>query len=198
MNSVLLTYKKLAKEFRDWRLVMNLYDLYIQNSYINKQQLTILFHINNLMLIYLSSIMVTEYIKLLDKVYRTKDLLVIIREKVYEYLRIIIDFSLKVGVGFSQYNFIKKLYNKLLKELKGSYRNTPIPKDLFKIDNKVLDLCFSKKEQYYKVIAKSLFLSQRQRLDIKLPTEYHYTRVKRPNIKDWKKLRYILGYLWLT
>jgi len=53
------------------------------------------------MLIYLSSIMVTEYIKLLDKVYRTKDLLVIIREKVYEYLRIIIDFSLKVGVGIS-------------------------------------------------------------------------------------------------
>ena len=65
------------------------------------------------MLAYVSSVVVAKYINLLDRVYKTKDLLSAIRGKLYEYLGIIIDFSLKLGVSYSQYDLTKKLINNL-------------------------------------------------------------------------------------
>ena len=50
MNAALLAYKKLAKLFKVWGFVMNPYDPCVCNKKLRKFQLSILFHIDDLMI----------------------------------------------------------------------------------------------------------------------------------------------------
>ena len=81
-----------------------------------------------------SSTVGSKHVKLLDGAYGTKDPLTITRGKLHEHLSITIDFNLKLGLSFSQCDFIKKLIKDLPDELKRSSRTTLAPSDLFKID----------------------------------------------------------------
>ena len=198
MNAALLSCKKLAKAFREWGLVMNPYDPCVWNNRAEGRQLTVLFHIDDLMMSYVSSKVVSKYIKLLEGEYGTKDPLTVTRGKRHEYLGITIDFGLALGVSFTQYDFIKKIMNELSDDMKGPYRNTPAPSDLFKTDDNDADLCQRMKDEYHKTIAKLLFLGQRLRPDIQLAVGFHCTRVKKPKVNDWKKIKHLIGYVWHT
>ena len=92
----------------------------MQNTNDNSKQLTLLFHIGDLIIVHALREVVTKYIKLLKSEYGTKDPLTVTRVKYYEYLDITIDFSLKLGVLFLQYNFIKKIMSDLLNDLRGT------------------------------------------------------------------------------
>ena len=83
---------------------------------------------------------ITEYNKILDRVYGTKDSSTVIRMKLYKYLGITIDFSLRKGVTISQYDFIKKFCIGLLDNLKELYCKILALVDLLKVDTLVLDL----------------------------------------------------------
>ena len=78
---------------------------------IEEKQMTVLFHIDDLMLAHLMPHIVTELIRLLDGVYGSQDPLTVTRGKIHEYLGITIDFSLKRGVVMCQYDFVKKFWN---------------------------------------------------------------------------------------
>ena len=79
--------------------------------------------------------------KKLDRVYEQKDLLVVTREKLHEYLSIILDFRNKDRYAFSQYDAIKKFWLSLPPDLHRPYHKTPAPKNLIKVnkDAKRLD-----------------------------------------------------------
>jgi len=49
-NAALLAYRKLAKLFKSWGLIMNSYDPCFWNKDVNGEQLTIMFHIDDLLL----------------------------------------------------------------------------------------------------------------------------------------------------
>ena len=157
---------------------MNPYEPCAWNKMIQGTQLTVLFHIDDLMISHKLPQVVTEQIKLLDEVYGKHDPLTVTRGKIHEYLGITIDFSLKRGVAFSQFDFVKKFWSSLPEDLKGPYRNTPAPDYLFKIDKNAQLLDVKKKDEYYSATAKAIYLSQRTRLDMQLPTGFHCTRVK--------------------
>jgi len=58
---------------------------------IEEKQMTVLFHIDDLMLAYLMPYIVTELIRLLDRVYGSQDPLTVTRGKIHKYLGITID-----------------------------------------------------------------------------------------------------------
>ena len=64
-----------------------------------KKELTIIFHIDNLLLAYVEPAIVTEYIKMLDSIYGSMDPLSMTRRKLYKYLDMTIEFGLKRGVA---------------------------------------------------------------------------------------------------
>ena len=150
------------------------------------------------MIAHLSPAIVTDHIKLLDGEYGSNDPLTVTRGKIHEFIGMTIDFSLKRGVAFSQYDYVKKFWNELPDDLKGPYRKSPAPDNLFKVDRNAKVVDPKKKEQYHWATAKSLFLSQRSRYDLQLATGFHCTRVKLPTVQDWGKLRHMLGYMWAT
>ena len=56
----------------------------------------------------------------------------------------------------------------------------------------------ARKEEYHKITAKTLWLSQRSRPDIQLATGYHCTRVKFPNEQDYYNMTWLQRYIWFT
>ena len=92
MNATLLLYKKLTKVLRTQNIVMNLYDTCVWNGIEENKQLTIMYYADDLVLSSINPIIVMKYIKMLDSVYRSKDLLSVTRGKIHEYLSITINF----------------------------------------------------------------------------------------------------------
>ena len=198
MNAALLAYKKLAKLFKQWRLTMNPYDPCVWNRNINGKQFTVVFHIDDLLMCHESPHVVSMIIKKLDDKYGSKDSLTVTRGPVHEYLGMTIDFRVKGECAYSQYDFLKKLILSLPESLKASYRNTPAPDYLFKVDADSPRLDKKRYEEYHTIVAKTLWASQRSRPDIQLANGFHCTRVKDANEHDWMKLGHLMGYIRKT
>lgn len=61
--------------------------------------------------------------------------------------------------AIAQYDFIKKLHCSLPDELKGPYRATPAPENLFKINPNAELASKEKSNKYYEITAKSLWVN---------------------------------------
>ena len=147
---------------------MNLCDPCVWNRIDGDNQMTIMFHINDLMLCHVDSSITTKYIKLLDNIYGSKDPLTMTRGKIDKYLGMTIDFTLKTGCSITQYDFVKKMWNDLDEGLKGPCRNNLAADFLFKVDPKAEALNQKRKEEYHKTTAKCIWLSQCSRPDLQL------------------------------
>ena len=109
---------------------------------------------------------ITEFIRKLDREYATHDSLTVTRGLAHEYLGQFLDFSNKGQCAMSQYDFVKKIWLELTVSLKGDYKCTSAPENLFKINSHSSEVSAHRKEQYHKTTAKILWLSQRTRPDI--------------------------------
>jgi hypothetical protein len=198
MNAALLAYKKLAKLFREWGFKMNPYDPCVWNKMVNGKQITIIFHIDDLMMSHKSPNIVTLYIRKLEKEYARRDPLTVMRGKLHEYLGMTVDFRVAKQVTFSQYDYLKKLFNDLPEDMLGGLKHTAAPEYLFKTTDESCLLSDSKKEEFHNITAKTLWVSQRTRPDAQLAVGFCCTRVKEPTEHDWKKLKHLMRYLWTT
>jgi hypothetical protein len=198
MNAALLAYKKLAKLFREWGFKMNPYDPCVWNKMVNGKQITIIFHIDDLMMSHKNPNIVTLYIRKLEKEYASRDPLTVMRGKLHEYLGMTVDFRTKLQVTFTQYDYLKKLFNDLPEDMLGGLKHTAAPEYLFKTTDESCLLNESKKEEFHNITAKTLWVSQRTRPDTQLAVGFCCTRVKEPTEHDWKKLKHLMRYLWTT
>ena len=198
MNASLLAYKKLAKLLTKWGFVMNVYDPCVWNKLIERTQCTIMYHIDDILAGHLSPEVITMFVKRFEKEYATLDPLTVRRGKLHEYLGITLDFRWEGEVALSMYDYLKKMHDSLPDSMKSTYRNTPAPEDLFKVDPNDTKLDSKRKEEYHHVTAQTLWASQRARPDLQLASGFHCTRVKSPGEQDWKKMAHLQGYIWKT
>lgn len=73
--------------------------------------------------------------------------------------------------------------------------NTPAKANLYIIDENAELLNEDKKERFHSVVAKLCYIAERSRLDIKPAMSFLRTRVQKPTIEDWGKLKRVLCYL---
>ena len=131
MNAALLACKELANLLSSWEFTMNPYESCLWNKDINKKQMSILFHIDDLIISHLNPVMVTLYIKKLKKEYRKLEVLTVCQGLVHGYIGQTVDFRKKGEVRFSQFDCIRKLYESLPEDMKIGHRNTAAPSNLF-------------------------------------------------------------------
>ena len=198
MNAALLAYKKLARLFYSWGMIMNPYDPCVWNKLVRLKQLTVMFHIDDLLTSHKRPEVVTEYIKRLTLEYGKNDDLTVTRGKIHEYLGQTVNWTIKCKCAIYQYDFIKKFWNGLLQDFKSGSRMTPAPEYLFKVRESDVKLDQTRKEQYHSMAAKCLWLSQHSQNDMQLATGFHCTRVKEPGEDNWKKMKWLLQYMWST
>ena len=205
MNAALLADKKLAKLFLEWGFVMNPYDPCVWNKMVDGKQMTIMFHIDNLLMSHKHPHIVTLFIKKLEQQYAMRDPLTVTRGLIHEYLGMTFELRVTVTgqVALSQYDYLKKFYNSLPDDFKvdyegNRYRNTPAPSGLFKVNEDSPLLDNASKETYHGITARALWLSQQSTKEMQLLLGYHCTCVKHPTDDDNDKLKWGMAYMWLT
>ena len=161
--------------------------------------MTIMFHIDDLLMSHVRAEIVTKYIKMLEEEYGKRDPLTVTRGLVHEYLGMTFDLRKKGEVALSQYDYIKKMHNRLPDSMKSRYRSSPAPADLFKQKENDPVLDEPRQQLYHTITAETLWLSQRSRPDTQLATGYHCTCVRKPPTEgDWEKLAWEQQYIWGT
>jgi hypothetical protein len=75
---------------------------------------------------------------------------------------------------------------------------TAAPDDLFKVDEDAVKLDQAKARAFHNITAKGIYVTKRARPDISLSIAFLTTRVKEPDVDDWRKLCHLVEYLRST
>lgn len=89
---------------------MNPYDLCVCNNQVSNKKISLIYHIDDLMLSHVMAQVVTLFIKKSEREYWQHDKLTVTCGFVHKYLGMTIDFRMKQASAMSLYNFVKKLY----------------------------------------------------------------------------------------
>jgi hypothetical protein len=97
-------------------------------------------------------------------------------------------------------------WDKACSELNDGYKTvsgrkriaTAAPNDLFKVDEDAVKLDQARAKAFHNITAKGIYVTKRARPDISLSIAFLTTRVKEPDIDDWRKLCHLGEYLRST
>jgi hypothetical protein len=100
---------------------------------------------------------------------------------------------------------IVAVYNKALSELDDGFsvvkkksnpaRTSAAPDDLFIVNKDAEKLSKEGSTALYNLVAKTLYVSKHARLDVSTAIAFLTTRVRAPDIDDWRKLSHLMEYL---
>jgi hypothetical protein len=179
----------------DLGFTINKYDRCTVNKIINGKQCTIIWHVDDLKLLHIDPKVLEYIISRLDEKYAQEAPLTVTRGKVHEYLGMTIDYS-KAGrvMKFTMNDYVKNLIEDAPEDMTGTAA-TPGAHHLFTVNDDAEKLSSKMSDKYHQMTAKLLYLSKRARPDIQPTVAFMCTRVKNPDVDDWKKLGRCIRYL---
>eukprot|EP00804_Cyclotella_cryptica_P028154 CCRYP_011025-RA/>CCRYP_011025-RA protein AED:0.32 eAED:0.32 QI:0/0/0/1/0/0.5/2/0/272 len=187
MRSALLFYEKLKKEFENYGMVMNPYDMCVANKETEKgHQLTVLWHVDDLKISCKDKYEVTKLICYLRKIYGDK--MTVHQGGKGKYLGMYLDFT-KPGIfQVNVSNYITGILDEFPETI-NMIRLTPHVDNLITVPAEELThrLDEDKALQFHRTVA--------QFLTFKPPLSFLTSRVKQPDKDDWAKLKRVLQYL---
>jgi hypothetical protein len=199
MKSALLFYLKLVADLTSIGYTINPYDPCVANKDINGKQMTICWHVDDLILGHEEHQIVTQFLTWLAAHYDTPDKkLTAKRGHCHEYIGMTIDFSSPGSVAFDMIPYIKKIFSDFPEKITG-VASTPAADHLFQVRpaNETKLLPEEQARGFHHTTAQLLFLSWVCR-DIQTTVAFLTTRVKHPDKDDWGKLKQVLKYLLST
>jgi hypothetical protein len=197
LKAALLFWELLSSTLEKWGFESNPYDACVMNKNINGSQCTILWHVDDLKISHVDAEIVTIIIDMLEKEFGKEAPLTKTRGKIHEYLGMTIDFTESRKVRFSMIDYIKNMLDALPEDMNGE-APTPAPLHLFDVNIDAEKLDDTTSEMFHHNTAKLLFLCKRARPDVQTAVAFLCTRVKAPDVDDYKKLRRVMCYLRAT
>ena len=194
LKAALLFWKRLSSQLIKWGFELNPYDSCVANKDINGKQCTILWHVDDLKISHIDANVVTDVIKLLESEFGKEASLTKTRGKLHDYLGMTIDFSITGKVMFTMVDYIKGMLDALPHDMNGTV-TTPAASHLFDVDESAEKLTPALGDLFHHNTAKLLFLCKRARPDIQTAVAFLCTRVKGPDVDDYKKLSRTMMYL---
>jgi hypothetical protein len=199
MKSALLFYRKLVADLLSIDFTINPYDPCIANKMIDGFQLTVCWHVDDLLLGHIKPTVVTKFLDWLSQRYDTpKKKLNATRGHTYDYLGMNIDFSQRGLVKFDMIPYIDKIIEAFPEKITG-HTSSPAADHLFTVrpPSEAKLLPEEQAAVLHHTTAQLLFLSRVHR-DIQTTVAFLTTRVKSPDEDDWGKLKRVLKYLCTT
>jgi hypothetical protein len=137
---------------------------------------------------------VTKVLSLFSHEYGKEAPLTITRGKVHEYLGMTIDYSIRGKVKITMLDYIQNMLDELPADMDGESA-TPAANHLFQVNEEAEKLDEDDAQLFHHHVAKLLFLCKRARPDTQTAVAFLCTRVKDPDIDDYKKLVRTMRYL---
>ena len=195
MQAAILFYRKLESDLEGYGFEINPYDPCVANTMINGNQMTILWHVDDIMVPHAEPVQVTKMLLWLKREYETDyGVMKVTRGVIHEYLGITFVFA-NGSVQITQIPYIHEVLSEFKDEHPERPAATPAIMSLFTVqkDAKSLDTLMSAK--FHRFVAKLLYLTKRARPDIATSVAFLTTRVKQPDEDDYKKLIRCIHYL---
>jgi hypothetical protein len=131
------------------------------------------------------------------------------RGKVHKYLGMTLDFATPKIVEVTMLKYVDEIigsWDKACSELNDRYKTvsgckkiaTAAPDGLFKVDEDAVKLDQARAKAFHNITAKEINVAKRARPNIFLSIAFLTTRVKGPDIDDWRKLCHLVEYLRST
>jgi hypothetical protein len=131
------------------------------------------------------------------------------RGKVHKYLGMTLDFTTSKTVKVTMLEYVDEIiesWDKACSELDDGYKAvsgrkriaTAAPDDLFKVDEDAVKLDQARARAFHNITAKGIYVTKRARPDVSLSIAFLTTRVKEPDVDDWRKLCHLVEYLRST
>jgi hypothetical protein len=198
LKAALLFWKRLSNQLAEWGFKVNPYDWCAANKMINGKQCTVVWHVDNLKISHVDPDVVSGIIELLSKEFGKEAPLTVTCGKIHDYLGMTIDYSEDGKSKSSMQDYILSMLNKLPEDMTGESA-TPAGDHLFEVNNTNPSRLDEKTAMFFHHnVAKLLFLCKRARPDIQTAVSFLCTRVKQPDIDDYKKLGRVMKYLRAT
>ncbi len=211
MVAGLLYYRKFATSLKEKGFEMNPYDPCVWNKIIDGKQCTICFHVDDCKISHVLDAIVSGVIEWLRWDYKKlftdgSGKMKVTRGKIHKYLGMTLDFRSKGIVKVTMIKYVDKIikaFDAACRDLNYGYAavvrrkkyRSAAPEDLFKIDQAAVKLNQAEAVAYHNITAKSLYVTKRARPDVLLAVAFLTTRVRGPDVDDWKKLRHMVEYL---
>ena len=196
LQAALLFYKDLSGFLvNELNFELNEYDECVANKIINGKQCTIVWHVDDLQISHVDEKVVDEIIGLINEKYGKREKVTVSEGKVHDYLGMTLDFSMEGKVSIKMLDYVKSIICNCPDDFAEGTAVTPALNNLFTNDDTAPKLSTEQAEEFHTNVAKLLFLCKRARPDIHTAVAFLTTRVKDPDVHDWKKLGRVIRYL---
>ncbi len=195
MRASLLFYRKLQKVFKAYGLQVNPYNPCMANLETKfGKQLTMIWHVDNLMAPCKDNFKLTKFLCYLGKIYGTK--LIMHTGQKHEYLGMYMEFNEDGMLEVLMVTYLKNVIEQFPEEISGRV-SSPVAEHLFAVrdESKARVLEEERALAFHHTVAQLLFMCMRARRDIQTAVAFLTTRVKSPGKDDWGKLKRVLKYL---
>jgi Reverse transcriptase (RNA-dependent DNA polymerase) len=173
----------------------NPYDFCVVNKTIDGKQCTIVWYVDDLKISHVNSKIVDGIIDVIKDEFGNEMPVPVTRGKIHDYLGIKIDFSQEGKVIMSMFDYIDELLKECPEDLMKGISSSGAAGHLYVVNDKAEKLDGEMAILFHHFTAKLLYLSKRTRPDLQTPVSFLTTRVKCPDVDDWKKLGRCLRFL---
>ena len=192
MKSALLFYRKLVSELREMGFVINPYDPCVANKMVNGTQMTIRWHVDDLMISHVSQDEIMRVVQGIKDIYGEN--LAETVGTVHDYLGMTFDYSFTKEVRVNMWDYLRNVIKEFPEEITGTCA-TPASDHLFKVREDGRKLSEELADAFHHTVYQLLFAANRARRDIQTAVSFLTTRVKAPDEDDWGKLVRVLKYI---
>jgi hypothetical protein len=194
LSAAMLFWKDLSGVLSDEGFEANPCDSCVMNKMFNGKQCTALWHVDDLKISHVDENVNEGVLKFLNARHGEETPLTVTRGDIHEYLGMTIDYGTEGKVIIRMDDYVENMLEDVPDDMSG-VATTPAAARLFKVDDTAEDLSQDGSELFHSITAKLLFLCKRARPDMQTPIAFLCTRVQKPNIDDYNKLRRVVNYL---
>ena len=214
MIAGLLYYRKFSDSLTEQGYVANAYDPCVWNKIIKGKQSTICFHVDDCKISHVSVKVNDDTIKWLRRDYESiftdgSGEMKVARGKVHKYLGMKLDFTTAGVVIVTMIDYVDdvtKAWDEASAKLDDGFKlvakrqriATAAPDDLFKVNDDAMKLEKGKAKSFHSIVQMMLYVTKRARPDTALAVAFLTTRVREPDVDDWRKLDHLIYYLKCT
>ena len=146
---------------------MNPYDPCVANKMVHGNQMTIMWHVNDVKSSHVNSKVNNSFIAWLKKEYGQIKEVKCSQGKKHNYLEMTLDYSVDGEVKINRVDYVEKMVTKFPSDsLQGSKVSSPASENLFKVDKRSPKLDAESAEMFHSFVLKGLFAAKRGRPDV--------------------------------
>ena len=196
LRAARLFWQKLSKQLIDeWGFIPNKYDDCVVNKMVNGQQMTVVWHVDDLKVSHVDTTEVEKFVQQMEETFGKDTPLTVSHRQVHDYLGMTLDFRTKGEVQINMEHYIDMMLQDAPEEMKGT-ATMSAASHLFKVNYKDPQfLGAENKKLFVHLVMQGLYLSQRGRPDIRTAIAFLCGRLRNPDKDNYKKLTRMMQYL---